>query len=81
MSLNKKKHLALQYGEDFRIIRSSFGSFLEQTLTEVIATGVHVYPFLHARAPLAVAKFSFRVNPRILEKFMYVVKAIGLNVC
>ncbi|KAL5725979.1 uridine/cytidine kinase [Ranunculus cassubicifolius] len=61
--------------------RSSFGSFLEQILTEDIATGVHEYPFLHARAFSAVAKFSSLVNPRILEQFMHAaVKAISLDV-
>lgn len=61
--------------------RLSCGSFLEQILTEDMGAGVHEYPFLHARAFSAVAKFSSLISPRILEQFMYAaVKAISLEV-
>ncbi|KAF5184289.1 importin-9-like [Thalictrum thalictroides] len=61
--------------------RFSCGNLLEQMLTEDIGTGVHEYPFLHARAFSAVAKFSSLISHRALEQFMYAaIKAISLDV-
>ncbi|PIA39533.1 hypothetical protein AQUCO_02600173v1 [Aquilegia coerulea] len=61
--------------------RFSCGNLLEQMLTEDIGTGVHEYPFLHARAFSAVAKFSSLISHRALEQFLYAaIKAISLDV-
>ncbi|KAH7672194.1 Importin-beta N-terminal domain-containing protein [Dioscorea alata] len=48
---------------------SSLGNLLDQILIEAMGTGVHEYPFLHARAFAAVASFSSVINQRICEQF------------
>ncbi|XP_043701110.1 importin-9 isoform X2 [Telopea speciosissima] len=59
----------------------SIGNVIEQILTEDIGTGVHEYPFLHARAFSAVAKFSSVISQGILEQFLYAaIKAISLDI-
>ncbi|XP_077222247.1 ARM repeat superfamily protein isoform X1 [Tasmannia lanceolata] len=58
------------------------GSFLEQMLIEIAGTGVHEYPFLHARAFSAVSKLSSVViRQEVLEQFLCAsIKAIAVNV-
>ncbi|KAF9590930.1 hypothetical protein IFM89_000475 [Coptis chinensis] len=61
--------------------RSDFGNLMEQILTEDIGTGVHEYPFLHARALSAVASFSSLISQRVLDQFLYAaMKTISLDV-
>ncbi|KAM0933989.1 putative armadillo-like helical protein [Dioscorea sansibarensis] len=49
---------------------SSLGNFLDQILIEAMGTGVHEYPFLHARVFAAVASFSSVINRKICEQFI-----------
>ncbi|XP_042485263.1 uncharacterized protein LOC122065530 [Macadamia integrifolia] len=57
------------------------GNLIEQMLTEDIGTGVHEYPFLHARAFSAVAKFSSVMSQGILEQFLYAaINVISLDI-
>ncbi|KAK9114633.1 hypothetical protein Syun_021430 [Stephania yunnanensis] len=59
----------------------NLGTLLEQILTEDMATGLHEYPFLHARALSAVAKFSSVVSQGILDQFLFAsIKAVGSDV-
>ncbi|WVZ81580.1 hypothetical protein U9M48_028936 [Paspalum notatum var. saurae] len=43
---------------------------LEQMLTDIIGTGVHQYPFLHARAFSIVAKFSSVISKGVSEQYL-----------
>uniref|UniRef100_A0A0A9D749 Importin-9 central HEAT repeats domain-containing protein n=1 Tax=Arundo donax TaxID=35708 RepID=A0A0A9D749_ARUDO len=43
---------------------------LEQMLTDVVGTGVHKYPFLHARAFSIVAKFSSVISKGVSEQYL-----------
>ncbi|KAK9091071.1 hypothetical protein Sjap_024248 [Stephania japonica] len=59
----------------------NLGTLLEQILTEDMATGLHEYPFLHARALSGVAKFSSVVSQDILDQFLFAsIKAVGSDV-
>lgn len=57
------------------------GSMLEQILTDDMATGVHDYPFLHARLFSSVAKLSSVMNNQVTEHFLYAaIKTVGMDV-
>ncbi|KAH6798651.1 ARM repeat superfamily protein [Perilla frutescens var. frutescens] len=57
------------------------GSMLEQILTDDMATGVHDYPFLHARLFSSVAKLSSVMNDQVTEHFLYAaIKTVGMDV-
>ncbi|XP_047964130.1 importin-9 [Salvia hispanica] len=57
------------------------GSLLEKILTDDMATGVHDYPFLHARLFSSVAKLSSVMNNQVTEHFLYAaIKTIGMDV-
>ncbi|KAH6807190.1 ARM repeat superfamily protein [Perilla frutescens var. frutescens] len=57
------------------------GSMLEQILTDDMATGVHDYPFLHARLFSSVAKLSSVMNDQVIEHFLYAaIKTVGMDV-
>uniref|UniRef100_A0A453RBQ5 Importin N-terminal domain-containing protein n=1 Tax=Aegilops tauschii subsp. strangulata TaxID=200361 RepID=A0A453RBQ5_AEGTS len=43
---------------------------LEQMVTDIVGTGVHQYPFLHARAFSVVAKFSSLISKGICEQYL-----------
>ncbi|OVA12506.1 hypothetical protein BVC80_9011g12 [Macleaya cordata] len=67
--------------EDAVSTRFSLGNLLDQILTEDIGTGLHEYPFLHARAFSAAAKFSSVISPRVVEQFLCAaITAVGLDV-
>ncbi|KAG2568297.1 hypothetical protein PVAP13_7NG307700 [Panicum virgatum] len=54
---------------------------LEQMLTDIMATGVHQYPFLHARALSIVAKFSSVISKEASEQYLsYAARAIASDV-
>ncbi|KAG6426161.1 hypothetical protein SASPL_110379 [Salvia splendens] len=57
------------------------GSLLEKILTDDMATGVHDYPFLHARLFSSVAKLSSVMNNQVTEHFLYAaIKTVGMDV-
>lgn len=57
------------------------GNMLEQILTDDMATGVHDYPFLHARLFSSVAKLSSVMNNQVIEHFLYAaIKTVGMDV-
>ncbi|KAI3976156.1 hypothetical protein MKX01_028139 [Papaver californicum] len=61
--------------------RLGLESLLVQMLTEDMGTGVHEYPFLHARAFSAAAKFSAAITPRVNEQFLCAaITTVGLDV-
>ncbi|XP_059648675.1 uncharacterized protein LOC132294728 [Cornus florida] len=67
--------------EDSGLDRVSLGNFLEQIITEDMATGVHEYPFLHARMFSVVSKFSSVINLGTVDHFRYAaIKAVGMDV-
>lgn len=43
---------------------------LEQMVTDIVGTGVHQYPFLHARAFSVVAKFSSLISKGICDQYL-----------
>ncbi|KAJ8637202.1 hypothetical protein MRB53_011469 [Persea americana] len=55
-------------------------NLLQRILNEDIATGVHEYPFLRARAFSAVAKFLLLIDQQVRDHFLYVaINAITLD--
>lgn len=61
--------------------KSRFRNILEKVLTEDMVTGVHEYPFVHARAFSAVAKFSLMIDQQLRDHFLCgAIKAITLDV-
>ncbi|KAA8529237.1 hypothetical protein F0562_033964 [Nyssa sinensis] len=71
----------LLVAEDSGFTRVGLGNLLEQIITEDMATGVHEYPFLHARLFSSVAKFSSLISSGVIEHFLYAsIKAIGMDV-
>ncbi|KAL4185570.1 hypothetical protein AMTRI_Chr10g6660 [Amborella trichopoda] len=66
------------HGEQVDGVTLGFKDLLEHILTEDVQIRAHEYPFLHARAFWAVAKFSSVVGRRIHEQYLYAaMKAIA----
>ncbi|KAL6605786.1 hypothetical protein ACP70R_041439 [Stipagrostis hirtigluma subsp. patula] len=56
--------------QDSGSTRYSVRDLLEQMLTDIVGTGVHQYPFLHARAFSIVAKFSSVISKGVKEQYL-----------
>ncbi|KAK1311442.1 hypothetical protein QJS10_CPA08g01705 [Acorus calamus] len=63
------------------IIRFNLGDLLGQMLSANIGSGINEYPFLHARAFSAAAKFSSVISQIVREQFLHAaMKAIASDV-
>ncbi|OEL20715.1 Importin-9 [Dichanthelium oligosanthes] len=56
--------------QDSGFAKYNVRDLLEQMLTDIMVTGVHQYPFLHARAFSVVAKFSSVISKEVSEQYL-----------
>ncbi|KAG9156858.1 hypothetical protein Leryth_020167 [Lithospermum erythrorhizon] len=62
-------------------VSAGLSKILEQVLAEDMTTGVHDYPFLHARMFSSAAKFSSMINTSTVEHLIYAAtRAIAMDV-
>nr|TKW06163.1 hypothetical protein SEVIR_7G224100v2 [Setaria viridis] len=67
--------------QDSGFAKYNVRDLLEQMLTDIMVTGVHEYPFLHARAFSIVAKFSSVISKEVSEQYLcYAARAIASDV-
>ncbi|KAG2574267.1 hypothetical protein PVAP13_7KG315500 [Panicum virgatum] len=67
--------------QDSGFAKYNVQDLLEQMLTDIMVTGVHQYPFLHARAFSIVAKFSSVISKEVSEQYLsYAARAIASDV-
>ncbi|XP_020264447.1 importin-9 isoform X2 [Asparagus officinalis] len=67
--------------QDSGLVKIKLGALLDKMITEDMGTGLHEYPFLHARAFSAVSKFSHVISRGISEQFLCAaIQAIALDV-
>ncbi|XP_066375650.1 uncharacterized protein [Miscanthus floridulus] len=60
----------LSEAQDSGLTKYNVRDLLEQMLIDIMGTGVHQYPFLHARAFSNVAKFSSVISKGISEQYL-----------
>ncbi|OQU76224.1 hypothetical protein SORBI_3010G114900 [Sorghum bicolor] len=60
----------LSEAQDSGLTKYNVRDLLEQMLIDIMGTGVHQYPFLHARAFSNVAKFSTVISKGISEQYL-----------
>lgn len=56
--------------QDSGLTKYNVRDLLEQMLIDIMGTGVHQYPFLHARAFSSVAKFSSLISKGVSEQYL-----------
>nr|CAB3488054.1 unnamed protein product [Digitaria exilis] len=67
--------------QDSGFAKYNVRDLLQQMLTDIMVTGAHQYPFLHARAFSIVAKFSSVISKEVSEQYLcYAARAIASDV-
>ncbi|KAK3128950.1 hypothetical protein QOZ80_6BG0468780 [Eleusine coracana subsp. coracana] len=56
--------------QDSGLTKYNVRDLLDQMVTDIVGTGVHHYPFLHARAFSIVAKFSSVISKGVSEQYL-----------
>ncbi|CAN6240623.1 unnamed protein product [Urochloa humidicola] len=67
--------------QDSGFAKYNLRDLLEQMLSDIMVSGVHQYPFIHARALSTVAKFSSVISKEVSEQYLcYAARAIASDV-
>ncbi|CAN6249873.1 unnamed protein product [Urochloa humidicola] len=67
--------------QDSGFAKYNLRDLLEQMLSDIMVSGVHQYPFIHARAFSTVAKFSSVISKEVSEQYLcYAARAIASDV-